>query len=65
VTRIGGSEASLLKLVPLIIGALGALAAMGLGILPAWAIVPFAAGGLLAWGVMEYLADRPVRASGE
>jgi hypothetical protein len=53
------------KLLCLVFGTLTGLAAVGLGIVPIWAISLFTAGGLLAWGVLEYLSDRPVRASGE
>ena len=50
----------MVKLILSVFGALVGLAATGLGLVPVWAVVMFAAGGLLAWGVLEYMADRPV-----
>ena len=54
------TDTVLLKLIFPLLGALTGIAAAGLGFVPPWAIAPFAAGGLLAWGVIEYLSDRPI-----
>ena len=66
VTRYGeGAETAVVKLSFFFVGGLLGIAAAGLELAPIWAIAPFAAGGLLAWGVIEYLADRPIGVAGE
>jgi hypothetical protein len=59
------SEQRVVKLAFLFLGGMLGIAAAGLGFVPLWAIAPFAAGGLLIWGVIEYLADRPMGTVGE
>jgi hypothetical protein len=54
-----------IKLIFPLLGCLIGVLAAGLGMVPLWAIALFAAGGLLGWGVIEYLADRPVGPQGE
>ena len=56
------SESALVKLIVPILGGAIAIGAAALGLVPLWAIAALAAGGLLAWGVIEYLSDRPMRA---
>ena len=66
ITRYGeGAETAVVKLSFFFAGGLLGIAAAGLDLAPMWAIAPSAAGGLLAWGVIEYVADRPMSAAGE
>ena len=65
IARGGKIPEAVVKLIFVFVGGMLGIAATGLGVVPFWAIAPFAAGGLLVWGVIEYLADRPLQSTGE